>query len=393
MLLARRGLRVLAVDRSRFPSDTISTHQIHVAGTARLRRWGLLDRLLATGAPTTRQARFDTTTAVLEGRFPSHEGVDMMVSPRRTVLDSLLVQAAREAGAEVRERFTVTGVVSDGDRVTGVYGRAHSGREVLEKAPLVVGADGKHSTIADAVGAAHYRQRPATSFASYAYFSGITLPAGGFYLRPDVAAAAFPTNDDLLLLAVFAPLTGFDAYRADIGGNLYRLLDRCGDLGALARAGTRMERIRTTPDLPNTMRIPHGPGWALVGDAGLVMDPITAHGISNALRDAELLADAVVGDNLPAYGSRRDAAAVPLYDFTTRLARYGPPSLRERLLLRSLRGQPRQIERFLGMFAGTVPVRDFFSTRNLVRLMAGGAFRPGTTRLRPQQTVEVSDPW
>ncbi|MFF0372608.1 NAD(P)/FAD-dependent oxidoreductase [Micromonospora sp. NPDC005087] len=374
MLLARQGLRVLAVDRAHFPSDTISTHQVHVAGTARLHRWGLLHKILAAGAPATRRARFDTTAAVLEGRFPAHEGVDMLISPRRTVLDSILVQAARDAGAEVREGFIVAGVVSDGDRITGIYGRARNGPDVVEKAPLVVGADGKHSTIADAVGAGRYRERPTASFASYAYFTGVRVPSGGFYLRPDVAAAAFPTNDDRLLLAVFAPLAGFSAYRADVERNLYRLLDRCGNLGWLAREGTRVERIRTTPDLPNTLRVPQGPGWALVGDAGLVMDPITAHGISNALRDAELLADAIANDRLATYGAQRDAAAIPLYDFTTALARYGPPSLRERLLLRTLHGRPRQIERFLGMFAGTVPIQDFLSTGNLLRVIAGGAF-------------------
>src|SRR5215472_12145174 len=84
MLLARNGLRVLAVDRAAFPSDTVSSHQVQVPGVARLRRWGLLDRL---NAPPTREVRFDSGEVVLRGRFPAYDGADALYSPRRTVLD------------------------------------------------------------------------------------------------------------------------------------------------------------------------------------------------------------------------------------------------------------------------------------------------------------------
>src|SRR5215475_7182449 len=105
MLLARAGLRVLAVDRARFPSDTLSTHQVQLPGVALLRRWGLLDAVVASGAPPAARIRFDAGGAVLDGVLPRHDGVDAIYSPRRTVLDAILIDAARAAGAEVRHGY------------------------------------------------------------------------------------------------------------------------------------------------------------------------------------------------------------------------------------------------------------------------------------------------
>ena len=168
MLLARQGLRVLAVDRVSFPRDTISSHQLQVPGAALLQRWGLLGRLTAAGTPPARQVRFDAGGGlVMNGRFPAYQGVDALYSPRRTLLDSILVEAAREAGAEVRENFRVTQLTASGDRVTGIRGSARGRPEVTETASLVIGADGKRSLVAGMVGARRYRERPVRSFASY----------------------------------------------------------------------------------------------------------------------------------------------------------------------------------------------------------------------------------
>src|SRR5215469_9944884 len=185
MLLARQGLRVLAVDRVSFPSDTISSHQLQVPGAALLHRWGLLGKLAAAGTPPARRVHFDAGGGlVMDGRFPAHEGVDALYSPRRTLLDSILVEAAREAGAEVRESFRVTQVTGSGGRVTGIRGNARVRPEVTETASLVIGADGKRSLVAGAVGARRYRERPARSFASYSYWSGVPVPDGELYQRP-----------------------------------------------------------------------------------------------------------------------------------------------------------------------------------------------------------------
>jgi flavin-dependent dehydrogenase len=175
MLLARHGLKVLAVDRARFPSDTVSTHQIQVPGVARLQRWGLLDGVIAAGTPPVRRVRFDPGPVVLRGRLPIVDGADAIYSPRRTVLDALLVDAARAAGAEVRERFVVEDLVTADDRVIGVRGRTDGGATVQERARLVVGADGRHSLVARRVDPPIDREAPPCSVAVYTYWSGVRV--------------------------------------------------------------------------------------------------------------------------------------------------------------------------------------------------------------------------
>ena len=179
LLLARRGLKVLVVDRAAFPSDTLSTHQVHVPGVARLARWGVLDQVLKAGAPATRTVRFDQGQAVLTGRFPAYDGVDFMCSPRRTLLDQVLVDAARAAGAEVRENFTIDELRHDRGTVTGVRGREKGAPTVTEDARLVIGADGKHSLVAEAVRARAYRTKPPQSMAFYTYWEGVPASDGG----------------------------------------------------------------------------------------------------------------------------------------------------------------------------------------------------------------------
>jgi 2-polyprenyl-6-methoxyphenol hydroxylase-like FAD-dependent oxidoreductase len=402
MLLARRGMRVLAVDRARFPSDTLSTHQVQVPGVARLNRWGLLDRLSAAGTPATRRVRFDAGYVVLDGCFPAHEGVDALYSPRRTLLDSTVVDAARAAGAEVREGFTVEDLVWAQGRVAGIRGRTRGGTLTTETARLVVGADGKHSMVARAVAARVYRQRPNSTLACYTYWSGVRLAGGELYQRPGRAVAAFPTNDDLTMVYVAAPRAEFDTFRADIEGNYLKTLDRCGDLGDRVRAGVRAERLRTTPDLPNLFRDAHGPGWALVGDAGVVMDPITAQGIGNALRDAERLAAAVAAGldssrqldaSLADYQRRRDAAVGPMYDFTADLAAFNPPRPADQQLLASLHGRPAEINRFLGVFAGITPITEYRTVRNALRLLGlRGLAKAITATLRQHLPTPTTDP-
>jgi flavin-dependent dehydrogenase len=128
MLLARQGYRVLLVDRATFPSDTVSAHFIWPPGVACLKRWGLLERVLATNSPVIRTIRLDLGEFQLTGEPPAFEGVGEICAPRRTVLDKLLLDAAAEAGAEVRDAFTMTGLLSLVDRVTGVRGRPRGGQ-------------------------------------------------------------------------------------------------------------------------------------------------------------------------------------------------------------------------------------------------------------------------
>jgi 2-polyprenyl-6-methoxyphenol hydroxylase-like FAD-dependent oxidoreductase len=379
MLLARQGLRVLAVDRASFPSDTISSHQLQVPGVALLNRWGLLGKLTAAGTPPTRWVRFDAGGGlVINGRFPAYEGVDALYSPRRALLDTILVEAAREAGAEIRENFRVTQVTAAGGQVTGIRGSARGRPEVTETASLVIGADGKRSLVAGAVGARRYRERPVRSFASYSYWSGVPVSKGELYQRPGRAVAVFPTNGELTMVYVAAPMAGFASARADLNGHYLRTLDLCGDLGERIRAGSRAERLRTTPDQPNTFRCSHGPRWALAGDAGVVMDSISAQGMANALRDADRLSAAVVaglGGGRPLAAAlhdhqrQRDRAIRGMYDFTLGLAAFSPAGPGQRLFLAAVAADPHQSDRFLGAFAGIVPPQDYFTPGTAVRVL------------------------
>jgi 2-polyprenyl-6-methoxyphenol hydroxylase-like FAD-dependent oxidoreductase len=287
-------MRVLVVDRARFPSDTLSTHQVQVPGAARLRKLGALDRLLAAGTPPTRHLTFDQGRSCFRAPMPSVDGLDVMVSPRRTRLDATLGELARESGAEVREGFAVEEVCVDRGRVTGIRGAARGGgARVSEQATVVVGADGKHSFVARAVEAPEYDRLAPRSMAAYTYWSGLPTDGGEIHTRPGHATALWPTDDGCTLCFLAQPAASFGAFHADMEGGFLRAMQGVG-LGDRLHAGERAERLRATTDLPAVKRRPHGPGWALVGDAGLTMDPITGQGISFALRDADLLADALV---------------------------------------------------------------------------------------------------
>ena len=242
--------------------------------------------------------------------------------------------------------------------------------------------------MATAVGARAYRTGPPRSIAFYTYWADVPArdgsPAGTgeVYGRPGCALGAWPTNDGLLMTYLAWPAARFDEFRRDVEGNFLRTLDAVG-LGERIRAGRRAERFRGTPDLPSYLRQPYGPGWALVGDAGLLLDPITGQGISHAFRDAELLADAVadglggirpLAEALRRYHRARDRASRPMYDFTARLAAVGPPAPAEIALFQALARRQEDADMFVGALAGSVPLRQFMSPRTMVRLVGVGGF-------------------
>ncbi|GIM93441.1 NAD(P)/FAD-dependent oxidoreductase [Paractinoplanes toevensis] len=393
MLLARAGLRVLAVDRARFPSDTVSTHQVQLPGGVLLRRWGVLDQLVARGTRPARSVVFDAGPAVLRGSYPPLDGVDAVYSPRRTSLDALLIAAARDAGAEIDEGFVVDGLIRDGDRVTGIRGRhkpgsPSGGPDVTRTAALVIGADGKNSTIAREAGARVYRRRPSASGVLYGYFAGLPVGGGEVYVRPDRMMTLWPTDDDLTLVYLGVPGLGFPQARA---AGLARMAGGIAELGDRLAAATPVERVRGTTDVPGLMRRPYGPGWALVGDAGLVMDPITGQGIGNALRDADSLSRAIVdglGGGRPVetamrqHHRERDASRRPMYDLTARLAAFRPDPATD-LLFPALAADPAHVTRFLGMLTGALPVSAVFGPAALRRTVgAGGLARMAVARAR-----------
>jgi 2-polyprenyl-6-methoxyphenol hydroxylase-like FAD-dependent oxidoreductase len=371
MLLARRGLRVLVVDRATFPSDTISTHLIHPPGVAALREWGLLDRLLATGCPGIHTYAFDLGAVTIEGA-PGTDEAPLAYAPRRTVLDKLLVDAASEAGAEVREGFTVDELEVEGGSVTGIRGHAKGEPAVSARARVVVGADGHHSLVARGVGAEGYNERPPLQVSYYTYVSG--LPMDGRYevhLRPGLGFAAWPTNDDMTVVIAGWPRSELAANRKDIEGNFLATLELAPGFAARFRAARREERF-VGQSLANFMRKPFGAGWALVGDAGYTKDFITALGISDAFRDAELcsaaLDEALSGARpfdvvMAEYQGERDRQSLPFYEFTTQLATLEPlPPELERLLA-AAHGDQDEMDAFARVGGAVTSPADFLAAR------------------------------
>ena len=288
MLLARGGYRVLLVDRATFPSDIVSTHFIWPPGVACLKRWGLLERVLATNCPIIRTIGLDLGEFQLTGNPPPIDGVAEMCAPRRTLLDKLLLDAAAEAGTEVREGFTVAGLTSSGGRVTGIRGHAKGGREIAEQARIVIGADGRNSLVARAAGAEEYNVRPILTCVCYAYWRDVAPHIPAIHPLPRRVVINFPSNDGLTVTGVIFPRDELTTVRSSLERHLLESLGQVANLAEPFRGGARVERIRGMGDLPNFFRKPYGDGWALVGDAGYHKDPILGQGISDAFGSAEL---------------------------------------------------------------------------------------------------------
>lgn len=379
MLLARKGYRVLIVDRATFPKDTISTHVVWPTGVARLKRWGLLERVAASNCPTMRKLTLDVGPFALTGSPPPADGTSEFFAPRRTVLDTILVEAAVQAGAELREGCSVEKIMTDGGRVTGIRCRAEGEAPVTETASIVIGADGRHSIVAGAVKASEYNTKPPLACWYYTYWSGISAEGPEFYSRPGRAFGLIPTNDGLACLPVAWTYKEFRQYRADIEGNYLKTLELAPELYERGRQGKREGRFVGTADLPNFFRKPMGPGWALVGDAAYHKDPITAQGISDAFREAEALAEALDAvfsgrETLEAAVERierkRNEEVMPMYEFTCQWATLDPPPPAMQKLFSALRGNEAERNRFIGTLAGTVPIPEFFSPQNMQRVIS-----------------------
>jgi flavin-dependent dehydrogenase len=380
MLLARKGYRVLLVDRARFPSDTMSTHFIHQPGVLRLARWGLLDRVTASGCPPVSTLSLDFGPFALSGPPPAADGVTDAYAPRRFILDPILADSAVQAGVEFRDGFSVEALLWDGDQVVGIRGHGPDGNTVEERSRLVIGADGMHSLVARNVQAPAYNEKAPTNCGYYTYWSGVPVSSFEIFVRERCAFGAFPTNDGLTLIVVGRPHAEFPTIRTDIEGSYLRAIDLAPSLSERVRAGKREERFVGTADLPYFYRRPYGPGWALVGDAGYHKDPSTAEGISDAFRDAELLAEAIdtgfagrepLLDALAGYERERNATTAALYDFTYHLASYEPLPPEMQQLVHALAGNQEQTNRFLGLIAGTTQFAEFFAPANVQRILAG----------------------
>ena len=380
MLLARRGYRVLMVDRVTFPKDTISSHFVHAYGVARLARGGVLPALLETGCPPVSLMTSDWGELRLTGTPPPYEGIDFGVCPRRYVIDNLLNTAATDAGAEFEEGLAVVGLLGDGDRVTGVRGRTRGGAEVEITARHVVGADGMHSFVARTVGAAEYDRVPRLTTTFYTYFENLPMDRLLIHWRPGRCVPAIPTHDGLTVVLCGWSYDDYKEYRSDIEGNYYRTIENQAtpEFVEQVHGATRVAKIVGHHHSENFFRTPYGPGWALVGDAGYHKDPVTALGMSDAFRDSEFLVEALdeamsgrrpESDALARYEQRRNEVGKPLYDYTIEQARYEPLAGTRKAVLKALEHNEEDRNRFFGVLAGSVSVEEFSSFTNMKRIL------------------------
>ena len=350
MLLARQGLRVVALERSREGSDALSTHALLRPGVVQLGRWGLLDEVAASGAPPVRRTVIHYGDEVAAIDIAARHGVDAFYAPRRTVLDAILARAARAAGAELRFGVPVTGLVRDDDgRVRGVEVRGAGGRRTEMHAPITIGADGRRSLVATAVGAPDDWRGAGAGGVVYAYFAGLEVDGYEWLYRPHVSAALIPTNGGEVNVSATVPAARFaHDVRPDVERGFWRILAEADrEVAQRVAAATRTSRWHSFAGQPGYHRRPFGPGWALVGDAGSFMDPTGAHGISSALRDAELLARAIVrahggavgeGEALAAYRRSRDDLSARFFQAVDAVAsyRWDLASLRAELMAMSV---------------------------------------------------------
>ncbi|MEZ5421037.1 MAG: NAD(P)/FAD-dependent oxidoreductase [Vicinamibacterales bacterium] len=327
MLLARAGARVLAIDRGHYGTDTLSTHALMRGAVHLLARWGALDRIRASGTPAVRTTIFRYGLEDVAVAIKPRGGVDALHAPRRSVLDRVLVDLAREAGADVRHGVRLGRLHREGHRVTGATLVDGQGDEHQVAAGLVVGADGLGSLVARQVGAESYRQGRHATATVYGHFPGTWTPEYRWYFSPGVSAGAIPTNDGRACVFATVPAGRFaEVFRPDLAAGFRATLERAApDVVPQVTAASDAVRLHGFGGHAGFLRESVGPGWMLVGDAAHFKDPITAHGITDALRDADLLARAVIDGSetaLAGYQEARDELALPIFDVTDAIASF-----------------------------------------------------------------------
>lgn len=381
MLLARQGHRVLVVDQDTFPSDMkLSTHLVWHAGVDLLRSWGLLDALKQAGTPLLTRFSLDMGELVLSGR-PPHTQVHAAMAPRRVVLDQVLRDAAQASGAELRDKVSFQDVIRDArGTVTGIRCRQADGSELNVHARCVIGADGRLSRVAQAVASPRFQEFPRDKCTVnvFAYYSSVPMEGVEFYSRPERMGYAWQTNDGLVLTGVILPGREERPEREALESLVLGELEAMAPSLAQRLKAGRRETDWLRVSVPTGAHQASGPGWALLGDAGLTFDPITAAGITNAFRDAETLAQALHGafsgqstldKALADFATQRDASALPWHLFAQQMAELAPPPPDMVQLLIALVGNQPQVDRYFGLFGQTVSPADFFSPENTQQIL------------------------
>lgn len=382
--LARAGRRVIALDSARFPSDTLSTHLLWPAGVAELSRLGALDAVAELGAPRLTHAYAAGASFAIASGFPQVEGIDYTLCVRRTGLDHAVLRTARAAGAEIRERCRVTELVWDGGRCAGVRYTDPDDRLVEIRAALVVGADGRRSTVAELVGAqSPYAAEPSGRDCYFAYWRDTSTDwrdTAAQWREGSDLGTAFPCDDGLLLSLVQPPAESGRRRPGEAERRYAAALDRIPPLRARLRGCEQVGRVRSATDLVSYFRRSGGPGWALPGDAGHFKDPVTAQGIRDALHYGRLLAEAVapVLDDparldraVAGWERRRVRECREIYHWTNRLARGTEMSPLEVELYRAAADDQELAAITTGIFARTRRPAELYTPARMARLTAG----------------------
>jgi menaquinone-9 beta-reductase len=362
LLLARAGARVVVIDKGTYGSDTLSTHALMRGAVLQLHRWEILPSIVAAGTPpvysTTFSYREHDLTVPIEERF----GINALYAPRRALLDRTLVDAAAASGAEFRYGVRVDDViVDDRGRVRGITALAGDTRLRIE-ADIVIGADGLRSTIAQRVGAAPLVEGRHSAGVLYSYWEGV--PVDGYYWRflNSASIGAIPTNGGATCVFASVPSARF---RDEIQGNAaraYRRLirDTSAVFDARLHEARQIEPVRGFGGQVGFIKRATGPGWALVGDAAYFKDPLTAHGITDALRDAELLARAIGQGTTAAladYETTRHDLSRRLLEVTDEIASFAWTDDEVQLLHREF---SREMSREVRAIAALEPSREMF---------------------------------
>ena len=328
LLLARAGLRVLVVDPSARRSDTLSTHALMRGAVLQLHRWGVLEEIRSAGTPEIRSTTFHYGDDVITIPIKERDGLDALYAPRRTILDAALVSAASRAGADVVHGRAVCGLLTDDrGRVVGARISAPD-RETLEvRADLVVGADGINSRVARLLDAPITHSAPHATASIYGYWKNLGLEGNHWYYEIGSAVGSIPTNGGETCVFASVPPARFEAGRRHGLEGLYSDVLRkvSDDLSTRVADSGGPGKLRAFAGVPGFLRQGAGPGWALVGDAGYFRDPLTAHGISDALREAEFLARSVIEgreDALLEYDDGRYARVRGFFEVTDRIASF-----------------------------------------------------------------------
>jgi flavin-dependent dehydrogenase len=327
LLLAKGGMRVLAIDRHGYGSDTLSTHALMRPAVMQLSRWGLLEPLIRSGAPVITSTTFHYGEEEVAIPIRPEPNIPGLIAPRRTVLDRVLVDAARGAGATIVHDVAVQDLnVDAGGRVCGVVIKDADGHTRALAAGHVIGADGIGSMVARKVQAAALIRGRASVAHIFGYAAAPDPSGYHWYFRPGVSGGMIPTNNGLACIVASVPTSRFDtAFRGDLSAGWQSALMALAPNLARHAAAHDVERLRAFRGTQGMLRQAHGRGWLLVGDAGFFRDPLTSHGISDALRDAEGAALAILSDSasgLARFQNERDCLALPILEATDAISAF-----------------------------------------------------------------------